>query len=360
MRSLKTKDTINLNLKRLVEMTIACMVMSIFVLESVHADSIAKNRNDVYQVLDGLDSTWDLPGLDIWVNEKSDEPVVNVGDVVYFTIESNNSAFYTLIHVDSKGSTVVIKPTMTGVKENGSDYMVYPPLTDGCKEFSLNQACFNPDNQLVQSAPIGQDAVYLLASKQPIPSSILDMAEDEEFKNLDKELADIETLVRRINQQSFYNPIAAVRYTYSVESNETQYTTRSIRRKVNNIAAGSAESLVFNNINFAFNSSELTVQGQVELDGLGSALVGIQEQLGEIPAIELIGHTDSIGPEAYNMTLSKERAESAKRYLLSEHGLLGEVIHIAWKGESQPMNSNDTIDGRAMNRRVVLKAVSVE
>jgi len=290
-------------------------VLSQIVLQSVQANTTAKNRNDVYNILSTLNSQLNISDLDIWVNENANNPSVTIGDSVYFTMKASSPVFYTLIHVDAKGTTTLIKPTSTATGDQGSRSLVYPPLVGGCKEYELNERCFDEHYQLVQSEPIGQDAVFLLASQQAIPHEVLSMD----------------------------------------ESATTQYTTRSIRKKVNNVAKGTEESLVFNNINFAFNSSELTIPGRVELDGLGSALVGMQEQLGEIPVVELTGHTDSIGDEAYNDTLSKQRAESAKQYLVSEHGLPIDAIQIAWKGETEPMDTNDTKSGRALNRRVVLK-----
>jgi len=340
----------------------AFLILSHFVLQSAQANTIAKNRNDVYQILSKLNSESVLTDLDIWVNEKAQNPTVNIGDTVYFTMQSAVPAFFTFVHVDSKGNSVLIKPETTDTRGRGSYSVVYPPLDYECTEFEIVISCFDADNQLVQSQPIGQDAVFLIASKKPIPIEILGMNESDDFKDLGKELTSIEKLVQQINSQTNDNPISVVKYTYAVESTQTQYTTRSIIKKVNSLATNNDEpivvaddSLVFNNVNFAFNSSELTAEGRIELDGLGSALVGMQEQLGEIPLIELTGHTDSVGSATYNETLSMYRADSAKQYLVLEHGLPVDAIQIAWKGESEPMETNDTKKGRAMNRRVVLK-----
>lgn len=336
------------------------IIASLFVLQSAQAQTSAKNRNDVYQILNKLNSALDVPGIGLWINENAQEPVVNIGDVVYFTMKSSEATFYTLIHVDSKGGAMIIRPASTLAEESASDYIVYPPLVGGCREFKLSQHCFDEGNQLIQSDPIGQDAVFLLASKKPIPFEILGMNESENFKNLGKETSIIEKLVEQINSQANDNPISVVKYTYAVESTKTQYSTRSISKKVNRLTTGVDESLVFNNVNFGFNSSDLTVLGRVELDGLGSALVSLQEQLGELPMVELTGHTDSVGPEAYNSTLSMERAESAKQYLVSEYGLSNDAVRTAWKGESEPMDTNVTKNGRAINRRVVLKVISAQ
>lgn len=333
---------------------VALVFASQLVVPSAQAKFLAKNRNDVYQILDILKSNLDLADFEMWVNRKAQNPVVYVGDTVYFTMASTQPVFYTLIHVDSKGSTVVIQPTSLVGEESGSASSVYPELSAGCRNTAIGDHCFDEKNRLVQTRPIGQDAVYLLASHRKIPADILGLNESKGFRSLGREIGSIEKLVQQINVQSMDNPINVIKYTYAVESRATQYSTRSISKKVNRLAQGVDDPLVFNNVNFAFNSSELTDQGRVELDGLGSVLVGVQEQQGEIPLLELTGHTDSIGKDDVNMLLSKQRAESVKQYLVVDHGLSSAAIWIAWKGESEPLDSNETAAGRAMNRRVVL------
>ena len=67
--------------------------------------------------------------------------------------------------------------------------------------------------------------------------------------------------------------------------------------------------------------------------------------------ILVVGHTDSVGSEAYNMTLSKNRAYAVTNYLIDK-GLSSGRFTTNWFGESQPMYDNSTVDGRARNRRV--------
>ncbi|MDX1772833.1 OmpA family protein [Oceanihabitans sediminis] len=67
--------------------------------------------------------------------------------------------------------------------------------------------------------------------------------------------------------------------------------------------------------------------------------------------ILVVGHTDSSGPEAYNMTLSKNRAYAVTNYLVSA-GLNSGRFTTNWFGESQPKYDNTTAEGRAKNRRV--------
>src|SRR5690606_33594364 len=68
------------------------------------------------------------------------------------------------------------------------------------------------------------------------------------------------------------------------------------------------------------------------------------------------GHTDSIGTEQYNQGLSERRANSVKDYLVSK-GIDPNRIYVEGKGETQPVASNATREGRAQNRRVEIEIV---
>ena len=74
--------------------------------------------------------------------------------------------------------------------------------------------------------------------------------------------------------------------------------------------------------------------------------------------VDVIGHTDSTGSDAYNMTLSQRRADSVATYL-SSNGVLRARIATQGMGESQPIANNDSEAGRAQNRRVEIKLVPV-
>ena len=76
--------------------------------------------------------------------------------------------------------------------------------------------------------------------------------------------------------------------------------------------------------------------------------------------ITIVGHTDSVGSNAYNFKLSRRRAESVKAKLL-EFGLTEDrIIGIEAMGEEQPIATNETKEGRAQNRRVEFKLVQRE
>jgi outer membrane protein OmpA-like peptidoglycan-associated protein len=66
---------------------------------------------------------------------------------------------------------------------------------------------------------------------------------------------------------------------------------------------------------------------------------------------QIVGHTDSVGSDAYNMRLSQRRAESVATYLVQQ-GVPRQNIKTDWRGKREPIASNATAAGRAQNRRV--------
>jgi len=101
-------------------------------------------------------------------------------------------------------------------------------------------------------------------------------------------------------------------------------------------------------VTFAFDKSVLTTQAKTTLEGLVN-----QFGLTFIKGIEVVGHTDSVGKESYNQTLSEKRAASVTSYLIAL-GVPASKINSWGEGERNPIASNDTREGRAENRRVVV------
>ena len=97
---------------------------------------------------------------------------------------------------------------------------------------------------------------------------------------------------------------------------------------------------------FEFDSSELTSGGQSQLNNLVARL-NAQDQ---IEAIEIVGHADSKGSDAYNQTLSEKRANTVRSYL--EPSLKSVSVTVNGMGETAPVADNSTETGRSQNRRV--------
>jgi len=105
---------------------------------------------------------------------------------------------------------------------------------------------------------------------------------------------------------------------------------------------------------FDFGKSDLKAEGQVSLDKLLTRIKGVQ-----LDVVIAVGHTDSVGSDAYNERLSLARAESVKAYLVSQ-GVDVKRVRAVGKGESQPIADNATREGRARNRRVEVEVVEVQ
>ncbi|RYE95581.1 MAG: OmpA family protein, partial [Oxalobacteraceae bacterium] len=97
---------------------------------------------------------------------------------------------------------------------------------------------------------------------------------------------------------------------------------------------------------FDFDKSVLKPEGRAKLDDLISKMGGIN-----LEVIIAVGHTDSVGSDAYNQRLSVRRAEAVKAYLTTK-GIERNRVYTEGKGEKQPVADNRTADGRAKNRRV--------
>lgn len=97
---------------------------------------------------------------------------------------------------------------------------------------------------------------------------------------------------------------------------------------------------------FGFNRSDLSPQAGQSLNKLVTVLNKYPDT-----NIEVQGHTDSIGSDTYNMTLSEKRAGTVANYLQAK-GIAGNRITTKGFGKTAPVASNDTEEGRAQNRRV--------
>jgi outer membrane protein OmpA-like peptidoglycan-associated protein len=82
-------------------------------------------------------------------------------------------------------------------------------------------------------------------------------------------------------------------------------------------------------------------------------LASIVQQLRNDPSLraDIVGHTDSIGTEEYNMRLSERRAKAVAAHMV-RNGIAANRLNVSWKGETQPIADNRTDEGRARNRRV--------
>ena len=107
------------------------------------------------------------------------------------------------------------------------------------------------------------------------------------------------------------------------------------------------------NITFGFDRSDLQPQFFAVLDNVAGTLREYNQTI-----VEVAGHTDSKGTDAYNQALSDRRANAVGNYLMSK-GLVRDRFILIGAGESRPVASNETDAGRAQNRRVEITLVPI-
>ena len=104
-------------------------------------------------------------------------------------------------------------------------------------------------------------------------------------------------------------------------------------------------------VTFDFGKANLKSQFYPALDNVASTLAEFNQTI-----VEVSGHTDSVGSDAANQTLSVQRANAVGNYLIGR-GLVRERFEIVGFGETRPVASNDTDSGRALNRRVEIRVL---
>ena len=106
--------------------------------------------------------------------------------------------------------------------------------------------------------------------------------------------------------------------------------------------------------NFKFNNVDLPDEAKARLDDLISQMKA--DPKGAFFEIE--GHTDNVGPTEVNERIGLERAEAVKKYLYEHHQIPLHKMNVISYGESKPVGENKTKEGRAQNRRVVIRVLA--
>jgi outer membrane protein OmpA-like peptidoglycan-associated protein len=121
--------------------------------------------------------------------------------------------------------------------------------------------------------------------------------------------------------------------------------------EVGNLVRGhliAKETLRSSETKFGFGGFELIPEAKAVVDAFAQKL--IQENRGVF--LEIQGHTDSTGPDEYNLDLGKKRAEAVREYLYKQHRIPLHRMEVISLGSAQPVADNSTRDGRAQNRRI--------
>lgn len=106
-------------------------------------------------------------------------------------------------------------------------------------------------------------------------------------------------------------------------------------------------------VKFSFDGDKVPAQAGTILDDLASKVKGLDKTV----YLEIEGHTDNIGSDEYNEKLGELRAEAVRNYLAEKGGIPLHAMNIISFGESKPVAGNSTAEGRAQNRRVVVRVL---
>jgi outer membrane protein OmpA-like peptidoglycan-associated protein len=106
-------------------------------------------------------------------------------------------------------------------------------------------------------------------------------------------------------------------------------------------------------VKFTFDGDKVPENAQAILNDLASKVKGLDKAV----YLEIEGHTDNIGSDTYNEKLGEARAEAVRNYLAENGGIPLHAMNVISYGETKPVAANNTAEGRAKNRRVVVRVL---
>jgi OOP family OmpA-OmpF porin len=183
-----------------------------------------------------------------------------------------------------------------------------------------------------------EDYTQQFADKYNVCFYIIGDASSNQAKKRLVDMAKANACSRVISFAQFVeNPNYITGALYVVKATEKVVTSTETRIK----------GLKVSNVLFDFNKSDVKPQYDADLNQLGDFLKKNPKAY-----TLLVGYTDNIGSDEYNLGLSNRRADSVADYLMKNLGITRDQIVVNWYGEANPVASNDTEAGRAQNRRV--------
>jgi len=336
---------------------------------------------DIYKITKLPDGTWSLPiNLGPTVNTQNDEsaPFMHPdGLTLYFSSNGHKTmGGYDIF------SSVVNDETYTWERPEN---VGYPINTTGDDVFYVTSVDGNRAYYAsVKSDGQGESDLYMITlideSKKSKALTVMtgvfsmgdekEVPEDAQITVKDAETGEILGIYRPNSKTGKYLFILPPGQTYDVSYEVDGYLFKSenlivptsssfdeIRKSINLAPVKANESVVLNNVFFEYDSDEIIEESLPDLEKLAFLL---NKNLAI--TIEISGHTDSKGNEAYNNKLSTKRAVSVRRYLI-KNGVDGSRITAIGKGETEPIARNENPDGsdnpegRQLNRRIELKVL---
>ncbi|MCJ7582820.1 MAG: OmpA family protein [Candidatus Aminicenantes bacterium] len=180
----------------------------------------------------------------------------------------------------------------------------------------------------------------------------------EEVATLDQKVEGVQTSVEENQKRIKEHDERLSTLGSLITENETKLEEQKteLDDKINEVRRYAQGRLIFQEIlksdetTFQFDSSELSEEAQMTLDEFVDMLVAQDKGV----YLEIQGHTDSSGPEAWNLLLSQKRAGAVMEYLHKKFRIPLHRMAVIGYGSADPIADNETREGRAKNRRVVI------
>lgn len=175
---------------------------------------------------------------------------------------------------------------------------------------------------------------------------------NSEVANLDQKVEDIETAIEENQKRIREHDERLASIGSIIKEHESQL--KGVESKIEEVKKFAQGKLILKEIlrtdetTFAFNSFDLTPEARATLDRFVQKLIELDRGV----YLEIQGHTDSTGPESWNLILGKKRAEAVMEYLYKQHHIPLHRMQVISLGSSSPLADNATREGRAKNRRV--------
>lgn len=301
------------------------------------AASAAADRDATLRALDALVASDDGAELMIRVNEGTNSAIA-IGDRVEYRLRSGIDGYLTVIHVDPNGVLTVMQPSHA--------------LSDNRVRAGVEKVLPDPESGIAIEAepPVGLEVVYAIASETPLDKQRLGLGNaDPATIDVGDAPAFVERLTRTLRELA--GRVVASKTEQRILGREAvQYSAADIENYFRGARTRSLTRPKLDlQIQFPSGSHQLDETAKRNLDEFGTALK--RSSLASRRFV-LSGHTDDVGDEDFNLELSKARAETARKYLMSKHGIDVGRIEVEAYGESKPKEPNQDDFTRRQNRRV--------
>ena len=300
--------------------------------------AMAGPRDATVDALEALAASAANDAVRVLVNE-GDGKTLRIGDRITYRFESDQAGYLTAIHVDTHGAATLL----------------FPRAGTTASHIDSNHAVSFPSNQdnftLEVKPPIGRDVVYAYLTPTPLTRRDLAVSSSElviEFEP--KQATEFAVRLRDAVSSRSGNQLAANKISQQIDGHgDVQYRSLDIVNFFGTRTRSIAPPKLDLQIQFGFDSAELDAKAKQDVDEFSAALGDPRLRSMKFA---VAGHTDDLGSEEHNVSLSRRRAESVRAYLVSSGGIDARRLKIEAHGEEAPLLNEDSPYARQMNRRV--------